>query len=304
MTRLIVALFLVLILILLWYLALRWSQKIVSIYVVEDEEELEYYYTKVKPKYMQYSTLPLANVDSYLCSWEHNKFKLLEPYNSGLDNEDFAIFMKNLLSRYPNLDALVYSGHSSGDHIGSMDFPMMDTIDLAQLLAQQLQQKLKFIYFDSCNMGTIPWVNYFEPVATYVVGTPNYYEWQSILESPEIYHINPASPDDIKYMIAGYTSSGNGKPELLEIGMYNPGASINLWRYMKELNDFGKLIVDDYGLIEEDIYDVLRILKRSKNRLSQGEWNLAKQLTSESIVFRSRCIHDSTVLPSYLGIQF
>jgi hypothetical protein len=281
----------------------RSSTKILSIYIVEDDEELEYFCKNVKPKYMEYNK---GTVDLYLCQWENNQFKLLEPYTQELNTGDWISFLATLMRKYPCVDGLIYSGHSSGDHIGSMDFPMMTTPVLATEL-RKLGCKLDFMYFDSCNMGTLPWVNHFDGVAEYVIGTPNYYEWKSILELPGIYNLNMIASSSmrekrLKRMIQEYTDSGNGKPELLEIGMYHPPSAKKLWRFMKHVEN--NLIIDENSVIEEDIFDVRRLLKNSLKQLSPNQINQAHELINSTIIFRSRCIHESDVPPSYLGIQF
>jgi hypothetical protein len=93
-------------------------------------------------------------------------------------------------------EALVYSGHSGGPYLGNEDDPMI-RIDTFVRILRSTKRELAFIWFDSCNMGFLQSLVLMNGVAKYVVGAPNYYDWQSVLQTREIYHLGRGDASEL-----------------------------------------------------------------------------------------------------------
>jgi hypothetical protein len=284
----------ILILIWCWYVRSA-PAKILNIYLVLDEEENQSFYAHIYPAIKRYAH---ENFIFYLCG-KHGVILSNDPDTRPIGN------ISDIIIKHADADIIVYSGHSTGEELGPENNKLIKISEFGKLLRKHLQQKLGFIYFDSCNMGTITALCNLRHTADYIIATPNYYDWSSILEYPTIYSLTKSSCRDflqLQEMVQEYTSHVHpARPEeLREICIYDPNFAVPLLTTIHYYYD--ALVFHEDGLIEEDLYDLCRTIKVSRQNLTSLQCYLLRLLTAHVVRLRSRGPSNTKVPHSWLAI--
>lgn len=285
----------VLSLVLIWYI---WHEeytraaRILSIYVVLNKEEEEYFYNNVYPKIQRYAG---SNFIFYLC----NDKKLLFTNSSHQHVKTFT----DILQCHTDIDVLVYSGHSTGAELGHEHNPIIKVEALGQLIRSTMSCRIGFVYFDSCNMGTLNALSALSGVSNYIIGTPNFYDWDSILEYPSIYQLTRYSCRDLwslDCLVNEYVLAGLSTQDLREICIYEPGQAPRLHGYVLDYYEF--LQFDNGSQIEEDLYDLYRVLWRSQEHLPKDLFIKMMDALFRLVRVRHRNSNNRAIMPSCLAI--
>lgn len=203
------------------------------------------------------------------------------------------------------IKGIIYGGHSGGEYIGSQHNPVLPTSIFADILYKTycLNSKsvppLQFIYFESCHMGTLPWITFFEDITKYVIASPNYYDWFSVLELDSLYQLNKGDLEELADLLDEFATSFNSTSALIELGIYDPRVACELYYLFRKYKEY--LSIDKHGQIEDEIFDIRRIVLSSQ--LPDDVINCFLNSIDDVILHWTRCEKcANNVKSSHLGI--
>lgn len=268
----------VIIILLVLYYRSHSDCQILDIYIVDYKSEKRDFINKILPCIEKYNT---GTVVYYLCINTRQGFYVISSnaVNNGIDDKivlsdqtpqagGFSQFLLNALWKHTPR-GLIYSGHSSGDFIGHSQKKLVDTPELAEIIREYTAHAgpLDFVYFDSCNMGALPWLQHFAGVCNYVVGTPYYYDWTSVLQIPKLYNTQRFDIWGLHDILHEFAYGPHAPDnEFLELMIYAPQHAPTLWSSLQNIkSELFSQPLDKLQLahIEEDLYDVVRTIKIS-----------------------------------------
>ena len=160
-----------------------------------------------------------------------NRLKTLKTNSIFIETDVPYNYLDELLRNNNEVEAIVYSSHSGGSYLGREINPLLPTAKFAELIQEYFKDKsqLRFVYFDSCDMGCLPYLGHFADVTKYVVGCPNWYDWYSILELDSFHNMKNGDLDELIAVIDDFAEQFNNSDALVEIGIYDPHYAILLW---------------------------------------------------------------------------
>lgn len=259
----------------------RHECRILNLYFANDQEELDYFRLHIAPRLTAH-----RNVKWYLGKFSDGVVSTLDTNSTWVSTRSPELWFREVLTTN-NFDALVYSGHSGGPYLGNEDDPMISMSIFARIL-RSIKHELAFIWFDSCNMGFLQSLVLLDGVAKYVVGAPNYYDWQSVLQTREIYHLCHGSSSELESVIRSQASKYDGDAEtLVELCIYRPDRLSTLWLLYKQYHH--QLVHNDSAQIEGDYYDVQDILDASAGVVGTGVLKQMQSALDGGLVSRRRC---------------
>lgn len=228
-----------------------------------------------------------------------NRLKTITTNSIFLETNRPYNYLDNLLKYNNDIDAIVYYGHGGGEYLSLEKNPLLPTIKFAELLHNNICTELKFIYFDCCHLGCLPWMGYFANITKYIVASPNYYDWVSILELEKFHKMHEGNLEELIDVIENFVQHFNDTDSLVEIGIYDPKYAHLLWNcfvyHEQSLN------IDKYCNIDGEIFDLCKMVHNSK--LSDDCLQYFEELFNKTIVHRRRCSKCAKSVPkSYIGI--
>lgn len=269
---------------------------ILNLYFVSDKEEIDYFKTHIKHRLDAHS-----NVKWYLAEYTNNYVYTLNTNSVLVPSAKPEAWFEQVFSGN-KFNVLVYSGHSGGPYLGNEDNPMISMNKFSQILRKTIPRKLSFVWFDSCNMGFLQSLVLLGDITEYVVGAPNYHDWQSVLQTDEIYHMNNDDAKSIGKVLHSAASKYNNKNMLVEMCVYRPKLLSNLWLLYKKYH--GALIHDNRSLIEDDYFDIRDVIEVSRGVVPDNVLDDMRRSLSQGIVVRERCKSCAKgVRDSYLAVQ-
>lgn len=272
------------------------ARRILNVYIANNDEELAYFRAHILERLRAHS-----NVMWYLGKFSAGTVTTLDTNSVWVPAAAPEMWFKRVFSGN-KFDGLVYSGHSGGPYLGNEDDPMI-RLDVFVRVLRATTRELAFIWFDSCNMGFLQSLVLLNGVARYVVGAPNYYDWQSVLQTREIYHLSSGDASELISVIRSQASKYDGDAEVLvELCVYMPSKLNSLWLLYKQ--NRRRLVHDANSRIEDDYFDVQGIIDSSRGRVDDGTLDRMQDALNQGLVARGRCDSCAVeVRDSYLAVQ-
>lgn len=109
----------------------------------------------------------------------------IDPCNS-LSGCITAMFDEQVKRHGCGYDGVMYSGHSNGFAMGYDKYQVLENVDFAKILRQQVKRvgkKFECLAFDSCFQGTLESLYDFRSVAKYIMASPSYHDHRSLIEA-------------------------------------------------------------------------------------------------------------------------
>lgn len=265
--------------------------KVLALYFVSDVSELEYFDREVVNKLMDH-----PHVTWYLAKFDNGRVVTLDGHEMLSPMPPAQWFERVLASGA--YDGLVYSGHSGGPYLGNENKQMIRIDEFVRIL-RATGRRLSFIWFDSCNMGFLQSLVLMNGVAKYVVGAPNYYDWHTVLQTREIYHLCRGDSRELEHVIKSQVSKYDTSDVLVELCLYRPDRLNTLWMLYKE--HWRRLRHDANTQIEDDYHDVSDVIRLSAGQVDARVLRVMKSSLESGVVSRRRCrecavgVRDSTL---------
>lgn len=297
----IVFIILILIGLMLWRVFMGKQISILNLYFIIDDTELAYFRHHVESRLREHN-----NVRWYLVKYDELTKSCIEIETNAQPVaviESPTRYISDVVRMNRDVDAIVYSGHSSGPFLGREEHPMINIGDFVRILRAELRKELAFIWFDSCNMGYLQSLVMMAGIAKYVVGAPNYYDWQSVLQTSEIYHLSRGDDSELRDVMMQQAGKFDGvKDVLVELCVYEPRRLNTLWLLYKQY--CGKLQYPDNAKIEDDYYDITRLVEANSRILGPDIVRDFEDALNAGVLRRARCKSCAVDVPeSYLAVQ-
>jgi len=264
--------------------------RIVNTYFVKDQSERDYFERHVRDS--------IVGVDWYLATVESGQVVTIDSNKSIISPCSPILWFKQVFAG--SYDAWIYSGHSGGPYLGPEDAPI---ITIEELVKSFQSGRLKFIWFDSCNMGFLESLVMLEGVTEYVVGAPNYYDWHSVLQTNEIYRLVDGDPEELIRVLKAQASVYDRTDVLVELCLYRMGPLGTLWRLYKSHKS--SLIHSEDAKIEGDYYDLPSVIRDSRGYVDDGILDEMTRKLEAGLVHYTRCnLCAQSVPESRLAVRF
>jgi hypothetical protein len=120
-------------------------------------------------------------------------------YNTEIETlEDIIKIFKKNNKKGKNI--FIYSGHSDGLLFVHKNINFLSLSEFAYIIKKVLGKKCDLIIGDACLMGNISALNIFKDYTKYMVASPTYYNYESMLEMKKLYKL-PNKKEGEKLMI-------------------------------------------------------------------------------------------------------